>query len=154
MLRSKRTLTCHMQRNTDGEPYDCGDKRFATSTDYELKNHRQRPIGETPWACSICFAAFYLKQTFDYHMRMHGYNKPYVCDNCGKAFAARNELTATLPPSFRWKTISLRHARDQILPICSSHLPSESALQVHIRTRHTGETPYTSDECGRAFASK
>ncbi|XP_040107984.1 zinc finger protein 160-like isoform X6 [Oryx dammah] len=69
---------------------------------------------EKPYKCDECGKAFLVKSIFLSHQTVHTGEKPYKCDECGEAF--------------RLKSTIFRH-----------------------QTVHTEEKPYKCDECGKAF---
>uniref|UniRef100_A0A3B3XDJ7 C2H2-type domain-containing protein n=1 Tax=Poecilia mexicana TaxID=48701 RepID=A0A3B3XDJ7_9TELE len=69
-----------------------------------------------PYVCNECGKAFKAASALRYHARMHTGERPYSCETCGKSFR------------------------------CSY------SMLVHMRT-HTGEKPYLCNTCGKRFTN-
>eukprot|EP00057_Strongylocentrotus_purpuratus_P021476 XP_011675950.1 PREDICTED: histone-lysine N-methyltransferase PRDM9-like [Strongylocentrotus purpuratus] len=82
---------------------------------YNLTRHKGIHKGEKPYICDQCGKAFNQEPHLTRHKRIHTGEKPYVCDQCGKAFNRENNLTT------------------------------------HKRI-HTGEKPFVCNQCGKAFS--
>ncbi|CAH0401657.1 unnamed protein product [Chilo suppressalis] len=142
----------------DDEPYEYKNKKvkkerkwrcrrcdldFKGFEDYQA--HRLSDEHENfRQTCPICNKSF-MHSSFRNHMKLHGQEKPYMCDFCGKKFRMQGQFS--------------RHRATHIddLPFQCSLCPYRGrfneCLKMHMRT-HTGEKPYQCAECPARFVNK
>ncbi|XP_072174843.1 uncharacterized protein [Diadema setosum] len=100
---------------------------------------------EKPFRCDQCTAAFTQRSHLRNHLRTHTGEKPYSCDACGKSFSR--------------KYSAMRHMRTHTgekrfkCGYCGNSYSQRFHLRDHMRT-HTGEKPFDCPVCDKAFSRK
>ncbi|XP_076016535.1 uncharacterized protein LOC143008597 [Genypterus blacodes] len=113
IFQSKESLTNHLQTHT--ELKFCHVCCACFKRDVDLVRHvSENHAGEKPFKCQECGKAFLRRDYLVVHVRTHTGEKPYQCPFCGKFFT------------------------------------QSAYLCVHKRI-HTGEKPYCCRVCGRRF---
>ncbi|XP_013001872.1 zinc finger protein 709-like isoform X3 [Cavia porcellus] len=101
--------------------------------------------GEKPYACNQCGKAFKRKDSWRKHKRIHTAEKPNVCRYCGKAFSRKDS----------WQNHERIHTAEKpnVCMHCGKTFSRKDTCQKHERT-HTGEKPYVCKQCGKAFSTR
>ncbi|XP_006877569.1 PREDICTED: zinc finger protein 699-like [Chrysochloris asiatica] len=98
---------------------------------------------EKPYECNECGKAFRHSSALITHIRTHSGEKPYECKECGKAFSDPSSLTTHIRIHSGERPYECKE--------CGKAFTNSSALTRHTRT-HSGERPYECKECGKAFS--
>ncbi|XP_078129795.1 uncharacterized protein LOC144532737 [Sander vitreus] len=115
IFETKESLSDHFQSHTEVKFCHICCACFLKDVDL-IRHVGESHPGEKPFKCNECGKAFLRKDYLVVHLRTHTGEKPYTCPFCGKSFAQRTYLC------------------------------------VHQRI-HTGEKPYGCRVCGKRFGS-
>ncbi|XP_039181122.1 zinc finger protein 467-like [Crotalus tigris] len=104
-------------------------------------------LEEKPFLCSDCGKAFAWRKNLASHQRLHAEGgRPFSCAECGRGFSDKRHLTAHL----RGHMGLLPYA----CPHCERSFAHRAGLAAHQCGGHTGQRPFPCNECGRCFAHK
>ena len=176
--RHSKSSLCRTSRPCPNRSHQCPHCPYVAKRSQHLKNHILTHTGDKPYSCKKCGHSFTQSAHLSHHMRIkhstgqtkvyqcphcpystkhgvtnlrnhirtHTGEKPYSCEECGQSYTQ----SASLCNHMRTK-----HSTDQANVYHCPHCPystkhSAANLQNHIHT-HTGEKPYSCEECGQCF---
>lgn len=130
-----------------------------------LEAHVSAHTGQKNYVCPIddCNEAFGSDELLMGHRKRVHAHKPFKCnlDRCDSTFAEQTQLTDHQTTAKRHQGQMRNMNRPPIekpyhCPKCTWSGASESALEIHARSKHTGERPFKChiNDCGGAFFSK
>ncbi|NWI48746.1 ZBT49 protein, partial [Calyptomena viridis] len=157
-LQSQRQYTCELCGKAFKHPSNLElHKRSHTGTvisylvcrpnisikESNLQTHLRRHSGEKPYICEICGKRFAASGDVQRHIIIHSGEKPHLCDICGRGFSNFSNL----------KEHKKTHTADKVFTCdeCGKSFNMQRKLVKH-RIRHTGERPYSCSACGKCFA--
>lgn len=138
LLRTKLTFTCP----------ECSTECPSWK---QMKGHlwKCHTIDLELYSCDQCgYKTPSLSNLKNVHSKIHGTEKPFLCDTCGKGFKTTKQLR-------NHKGIHIKKDGPvETCEICGRNFGSNRMLRNHINTVHNKVRPYMCSECGHTAANR
>lgn len=127
------------------------------NTGLKLKSGKKgRPKSEGSHECQYCGKEYQFASLLKVHVRTHLVNKGYNCpvESCQKSFARADHYKQHINNVHKGEIVDgvmRKPTFEQKCEICSKMFYHSGNLRKHM-TLHSGERPFSCDECGRTFA--
>lgn len=113
------------------------------SNEYQSTTYVFYPDDPKPFVCQVCPKSFVLQSQIDQHVcKMHGDLFPFQCKNCCFGFSNQS----------KWKLHENKcKKRRYECHLCEDISSHKFNLKLHMRSKHTGETPFCCTNCPERF---
>ncbi|XP_034255787.1 zinc finger Y-chromosomal protein 2-like isoform X2 [Thrips palmi] len=143
---SKRRRTVNSKHT-----FDCPECSLGMHSWKLMKSHlwKSHSIDMELYTCDQCgYKTPSLSNMNNIHVKIHGSEKPYLCDTCGKGFKTTKQLG-------NHKVIhSRKESGLQTCDTCGRTFHTNRMLRNHINTVHNKVRPYMCSECGHTAANR
>ena len=126
-------------------PVICNICDITVNNEYALAIHQGSVHGsERPWTCNLCGKTFARHLELVNHRRIHSGDKPFQCDVCGARFNQKQNLHTHV------RHIHLGERRYEC-DVCKMKFRRKRLLDCHINSKHKFERPYSCRLCKATF---
>ena len=126
-------------------PVICNVCDITVNNEYALAIHQGSIHGsERPWTCNLCGKNFARHLELVNHRRIHSGDKQFQCDVCGARFNQKQNLHTHV------RHIHLGERRYEC-DVCKMKFRRKRLLDCHINSKHKFERPYSCRQCKATF---
>ena len=127
------------------KPVVCSVCNITVNNQYALSIHQGSVHGfERPWGCQLCGKNFARHLELVNHSRVHTGDKPFQCDICGSRFNQKQNLQTHV------RHIHLNERRYSCT-VCNMKFRRKRLLDCHVNSKHKFERPYQCRHCSATF---
>ncbi|XP_055911143.1 zinc finger and SCAN domain-containing protein 2-like [Eupeodes corollae] len=107
-------------------------------------------IEDAAFQCETCARKFFSTETLERHQKCHLGSGSFQCNHCARSFTKKDNLLRHMITHKVTEDVPKKHKyKHGLCPHCGESFPAASLI-IHIR-RHTGETPYKCEICGKGY---
>ena len=143
VLKSKKLLLNHIEKDHKGKPYSCGTCLESFRLKGELYEHSRSTHGlnlHKNLKCHLCDHVTVSQRYLKLHIAtVHEGQRPYSCKHCDKSFASKKGL--------KTHNESIHENKKHICEICGASFSQNDTLKNHIKKIHEKSIPKESHLC-------
>lgn len=138
-------------QSVDKTKFDCPECLTRVQSWKLMRSHlwKYHSIDIELYTCDQCgFKTPSLSNMRNVHEKIHGSEKPHLCDTCGKGFKTIKQLR---------NHKAIHNRREGVVEhceVCGRSFNSNRMLRNHINTVHNKVRPYMCSECGHTAANR
>ncbi|XP_019633991.1 PREDICTED: gastrula zinc finger protein XlCGF8.2DB-like [Branchiostoma belcheri] len=142
----KGNMKQHDQMHSQDSVLSCEKCSYTTTRQFAYKMHlKYHHSSERPFKCQTCRKAFAAKSVLRNHLKVHSDDRPFKCPTCEYSARTKGSLVAHIS----------RHKKEKpfLCAECGYRSFLKTEMEKHMRI-HTGLHPYKCDQCDYTAVQK
>lgn len=150
---AKKTTSTKLETKSKPESKTESEVKSEASVSKTGVKKKGRPKSQDEHKCMFCGKCYQYASLLKLHTRTHMLNKGHNCPLCGKSFARADHCKQHLNNVHKGEVVDgvvRKPTFEATCEICSKVFHHSGNLRKHM-VLHSGERPFSCDECGRTF---